>query len=108
MIELLKSELESVLITLNAVNGDGKNVGLLHEKISLGLKRKGQRIFETVMPELERYKKELGECKGNESEIKELNNEVVKFDVSKLSLSMIEEIESEYNYDFRIIEKIAE
>lgn len=108
MIEILKCELEAVLITLNAVNSDGKNVGLLHEKISLGLKRRGQRIFETILPELERYKKEFTECNGDESEIKELNNELIKLDIPKLSLSMIEQIESQYNYDFKIIEKISE
>lgn len=108
MIELLKPELEICLLTLNAVKNNGEQIGILNENISLGLKRKGQKIFDKVLVEYQQYQKDKEECKGKEEDLKELNSEVVKIDADKMSIALIEAITSSNNYDFKIIEKIAE
>lgn len=112
---LKKIELYSSLLQLNATKSDGEQVGLLNENISLGLKRKLQKITNEIAGFYEEYIKDRKEvetkCKDDaeklKAELEILNNEVVELTSEKASLAMIEEIKSKYNYDFSLIEKFT-
>lgn len=117
MIELKKSELQPLLLTISAINPEtGQMVsGLLKENLPLGTKRRLQKIHKSALV----FYKELIEDDGElrkvcgedterlENEIKELFSETVKIDAERVSMSVIESISSETNYNFEIIEKMA-
>jgi hypothetical protein len=116
MINLQKFELEQALLTISTFNDKGELIaGLLKENISLGTKRKLQKIHKKIytvyLELLEDYKetKEKLEDKPEEleKELKELLNESVKIDAEMASLASIESISTASNYNFDIIEKIA-
>ena len=109
--KLKKSELNTLLITISSTKTTGEiriDQGLLNEKITLGLKRRLQKIYKEAYPLYEEYLADLKECDGNEDEIKMLNDEEVTINHDPVSLAIIEAIETEHNYDWTIIEKIAE
>jgi hypothetical protein len=108
--ELKKEKLYATLLVLDSQRKSGEEViiqGILNEKITLGLKRRGQKILKAVATHYQEYENDLKECGENESEINELNNEVVKLDCEPLSLQMIEAIETENNYNWDLIEKLC-
>lgn len=117
MIELKKSELEPILLTIMSINPEtGAPVaGLLTETLTLGTKRKLQKIHQKVLDlykelltDVEEIKKECGEDKERiNKEINELLNEVVKVDVEYIILSSLDNVSTKHNYSFDIIEKIA-
>lgn len=114
--KLKKQELYPTLILLSAQTSGGKLLGLLHEDISLGLKRRLQKLAKEVGTLYEEYladSKEVQEkFKDDETKLKEelaiLDSEEVSFQFEKVSIAMIESIKSENNYDFDLIEKFAE
>ena len=84
--------------------------GLLFENISLGLKRKLQKISKWLISEhvqLDADKKTASESEDPKKEIAELMDEEVKSDLDFASLEAIEAIKTDRNYDFEIIELIA-
>lgn len=116
-LELKKSELESYLLTISAIDPNtGKIVsGLLNENIKLSSKRKLQKIhkellasYKELVEDMKAVKTECGEDKEKlEKEAEFLLNEIVKLDIQPVEMSSIEEISSTINYNFDIIEKIA-
>jgi hypothetical protein len=116
MIEFKKSELTAVLGTICFFDIKDNRMlgGLLCEDISLGLKRRLQKLHKVVLNNYNEYlvqKKEVDLIKDEEKrakELEELNNEVIKIDLEKLSLEMIESIRTKANYNFDLIEKFAE
>lgn len=114
--KLKKHELYPTLLLLSAHTSDGRLLGLLHEDITLGLKRRLQKLAKEVGALYEEYLADLKEVqeklKDDEAKLKEelsiLDNEEVSFQFEKVSISMIESIKSENNYDFDLIERFAE
>ena len=110
-----KNELYATLLILAAQTGDGKLVGLLHEDISLGLKRGLQKLMSEVNKFYQDYRKDLVEvnekCKDDpkklSEEIKILDEEDVEVTCEMVSLAVIEEIKTRNNYDFNLIQKFA-
>lgn len=117
MIQLKNSDLFPVLITILAVNSEtGVAVsGLLTENITLGTRRKLQKIHKKALTAYQEFQtdeaaiiKEFGEDKEKmEKELKELYDESVKIDVEPIFLSSLENVSTKNNYSFDIIEKIA-
>lgn len=117
MIKLKKQELEPVLLTISIYNKDTGELigGLLKESITLGTKRKLQKIhkntYEVYKEFLEDVKKVQEECKEDkeklQKELKELIEESVEIDVDPAQLVLIESISTNANYNFEIIEKFA-
>ena len=121
MLEFKKSELEAILLTISSYSlpkeGEQQKMisGLLKEPITLGTKRKLQKIHkltqESYKDFIEQFKeaqKECGEDKEKlEKEIKLLFDEVVKIDAEPIQISQIENISTTDNYNFDIIEKFA-
>lgn len=139
MIELQNKDLEPLALQLQSFGMKNGNLvpifGLLHEDITLGMKRRLQKIRKAVvehLKSLESDQKEIREkfpvkqpAKGKELSKKEVSenaenkkkqdaemeillSEVVKIDLDKVSLEMVENIKTEVNYDFDLLEKIAE
>lgn len=122
MIEIKKSELTSVLLTISAYDKDGKMIGgLLLENVSLGLKRRLQKIHTEAMTHYAQFEKDLAEAEKKDEEFENLNpqgvknkevnellKEVVKLQSEKASLALIDGIVSENIYDSTLIEKFAE
>jgi hypothetical protein len=115
--KLKNKELEKVLLTISAYNAETMDPvsGLLFEDITLGLKRRLQKIGAEVDKKYKEFQKDFSEInqvkeKSNEeyqNELEILLNEEVEINQEPASLKMIEEIKSKFNYDFEIIEKIA-
>ena len=82
--------------------------GLLFENITLGTKRKLQKIHKELIGFYTEYQEDLKEAteKGPE-EVAILNAEEVTLTSEPVSLSMIEAIQTDKNYDFEIIELFA-
>ena len=121
MIELKKFELNPTLLQISTykTNDDGTSTpisGLLFENLPLREKRKLQKIHKKTYTEFQEFIKDHNELKEKlkdspeelEKEMFILINEVVKIDLDKVSLSVIEEISSSTAYNFDLIEKIAE
>jgi len=121
MLEFKKSELEAVLLTIAAYSppkeGEQQRMvsGLLKENITLGTKRRLQKIhkltqesYKELIEDVKEAQKECGEDKERlEKELKLLLEEVVKVDAEPIQLSQIEGISTTENYNFEIIEKFA-
>lgn len=121
MLEFKKSELEAVLLTISAYSppkeGEHQKMisGLLKEPITLGTKRKLQKIhkltqefYKEFIEQFKEAQKECGENKEKlEEELKLLLEEIVKVDAEPIQLSQIENISTTENYNFDIIEKFA-
>ncbi len=115
MIEIKKSELQLLLITIAGYDKAGVMVtGLLTEKLSLGLKRKLTKLHAEAMKAYQEFTAELKDVNaisGNaemETELKNLLAEVVKLTSEKVSLEMIEAVVTDQLYSTVIIDKIAE
>lgn len=82
--------------------------GLLFENITLGTKRKLQKIQKELMGFYAEYQEHLKEAteKGPE-EVAILNAEEVTLTSETVSMAMIEAIQTDKNYDFDIIELFA-
>lgn len=131
MLEFKKSELEQVLLSICAYSppkiGEVQKMinGLLIEDLTLGTKRKLQKIHkltqELYKEFIEDFKKLQEVCKTGETEnkepiyneeklkkeLQELLDEVVKVDAEPIQLSFIENVSTTNNYNFEIIEKFA-
>lgn len=131
MIILKNSELELTLFTISIYSSPKEGElqkltgGLLSENLSLGTKRRLQKIHKKILEAynelVEEIKKIREACKIGENdknepifdqeklnkEIQELLNEDVKLDIEPAQLSQIENISTSSNYNFEIIEKIA-
>lgn len=105
--EFKKSELTILLIQLQATKGD-KEIGLLNEKISLGLKRRLAKIQSKAYALYQEYLKDRKEAETDPKELEILNNETVTIEADKVSMVMLEAIESTTSYNWEILEKIAE
>jgi len=118
-----------------AFDKDQKPVsGILFEDISLGLKRRLQKIHRDLSTHYSEYVKDVNDLKNEvfkedtskatkkskeqkeaekalndkfESELKILDSETVQINHEKVSLSIIEAIQTKHNYDFEVIELIA-
>lgn len=131
MLEFKKSELEQVLLSIASYSipkeGEVQRMisGLLLEDLTLGTKRKLQKIHKLTQilykefiedfKELQKSCKTGDDEKGQpiydkeklEKEVQELLNEVVKIDAEPIQLSFIETVSTTNNYNFEIIEKFA-
>ncbi len=112
IMKLKKSELFGTLVLIDGSTIDTKeHIGLLSEKISLGLKRRLTKIHASIVVRFNEYQKDKSEAEKSEDvekEIKELNDEEVDIDCEPVSLQMIEQIETQRNYNWSLIEKIAQ
>ena len=122
MIEIKKSDLTNLLLTIASYDKEGKMVGgLLMEKVSLGLKRKLQKIHTEAAAYYPQYEKDLEEAERKDEEFENLNpegiknkevdeflGETIKLISEKASLALIDGITSGNVYDDKLIEKIAE
>lgn len=117
MIKLKKSELESTLLIISSFDRETGKIssGLLMENISLGTKRKLQKIhkktyesYEELMKDVENIKEDVGEdsVKLNK-EILDLLKEEISFEAETISLSDLDNIITTNNYNFDIIEKFT-
>lgn len=152
MIQLKNSEIATLCANLfNQVSVEGNNVfgGLLTEEVTLGLKRRLEKIRVAAMKLYDQYVKDreaikiaivekaiakLPEGSASEEykeaekgsdkfiiwqailssfdaellkEYSELDEEIVTISQEKVSLLLIEKIETKANYDWEILEKIA-
>ena len=115
MIEIKKSQLEGILLQLNAVNGKGEAMGLLTLELPLSFKRKGQKIFNKLVSEYEEYQKDRKEISEKEltdeqkqAEFEILLAETIKVDAEKVKLSFLDEVVTSFNPDFELLELIGE
>lgn len=140
MIELQNKDLEPLALQLQSFGMKNGNLvpifGLLHEDITLGMKRRLQKIRKAIVEHLTTLQTDQTEIrdkfpiklpakgkqllskkaeqenaenkKKQDAEMEILLNEVVKIDLDKVSLEMLEIIKTEINYDFELLEKIAE
>lgn len=112
-----KSELEPLLLIISSFDTETKKPvsGLLFEEITLGTRRKLQRIHKLIAEE---YTKVVGECvdikktcgdnkEKLDKEFAELMNEEVKLDIDPISMNLIENISTKHNYNFDLIDKIS-
>ena len=85
--------------------------GLLTEEVSLGLKRKLQKIRDAILKKYEELQKDAKELEGaedKEKELTELLEEEFELAVEPASMAMIEAIQTKANYDMAVIEKFAQ
>lgn len=117
MIKLEKHELEPTLLLISTYDKEGKKLesGLLSEAISLGTKRRLQKIhkelYKNYLELIEDVKQNQKECGEDQEKLKkeneELLKEVVEINAEPVSLALIENITTNTNYNFTLIEKIA-
>jgi len=114
MKSIKKSEIKALLINIASFSKDGKSVGgLLHEKISLGFKRRLEKIRNELIEhhrQMEVDKSAIEACKDCDKakETEELMAEEIQLTSQPISLEMLEGIVSQNMYDFDLLEKIAE
>lgn len=119
MITIKKSELEGILLSIVTFDAKTNKIvgGLLSESVSLGTKRKLQKIHKALVEE---YKQLINDVKEIEEafkdapdidkknlEIKELLDEVIKVEAEPFALSQLDNIVTSNNYDFELLEKIG-
>lgn len=109
------SEINQILMLLAQYNAkDGTMVGgLLSEKMTLGLRRRLQKIRAAFLVKHEELVKDAEEIKKlpeaeQEAEFKKLFDEEVEITFEPASLEMIEAIDTNANYEMTLIEKIAQ
>jgi hypothetical protein len=120
MLTFKNFELSQSLIQIEAFDSKTGQVisGLLTEKISLGLKRKLQKIQGALIEKYKEYQKNIegveAEAKLNDwdeatktKEFIELAEEEVTIDLDHADIKFIEAIETSHNYSFALIEKFA-
>ena len=115
MIVIKKSEIHTLLLHISSYVDNTLVGGLLSENITLGMKRRLQKIHKEAYPQYEEYladrkaiEKEFEDAVALVAELKTLDEEEVKINQDKLSMTMIEQIQSKNNYDFDFLDKIAE
>lgn len=109
MITLKKHQIEPLMIQISGITPHGKEIGLLHEKITLGAKRIIKNVLKELVKEYEQYKRDLDEAvKAGNKEIEILNNEEIQIDNQRVDSKIIETIESETNYNFELLEKLMQ
>ena len=117
MIILKKSEIVSLLLTISAYDTKTQKMvsGLLSENLTLGTKRKLQKIhkevskqYQELQKDLEDIEKEVKDEKKKEQELKELMDEEIKIGADKIQFSFLENVSTNSMYDFEIIDKITE
>lgn len=113
--KLKNSEINQILMLLAQYNAkDGTMVGgLLSEKMTLGLRRRLQKIRAAILVKHEELVKDAEEIKKlpeaeQEAEFKKLFDEEVEITFEPASLEMIEAIDTNINYEMTLIEKIAQ
>lgn len=85
--------------------------GLLFENIGLGSKRRLQKIQKWLIAEFAILQTDCDEAAKSENsadEIAKLLDETIKSDIEPVLMSEIEKIQTDKNYDFEIIEMIAQ
>lgn len=117
MIKLKNYEIEQALVQIIAYSPKTNQpaAGLLTETLTLGVKRKLQKLHAKLIDKYKEYgedikeiEKECGEDMERRSkEIQQLLNEEVTIDAEMVDLKAIELINTSQNYDFTIIEKFA-
>ena len=127
MLTFKNSELEQVLLHISSYDKESQKLvgGLLSENLTLGTKRKLQKVhkpthklfeefvadFKTVQEGCKTGENEKGEPIYDQEKLKKelqlLLDEEVKVDTEPIQLSQIENISTEKNYNFDIIEKFA-
>lgn len=112
--KIKKKDISGVLLLIHSFDSTtGAPVaGLLWENISLGTKRRLQKISKELIKAIEEYKNELAEVEKVEEskraeELKILQEEEVDISAEPIQMSVIEGIETTKNYDFQMIEIIA-
>lgn len=87
--------------------------GLLTEEITLGTKRRLQKIRAELLKQNEEIRKSIDEIEKIEDselkskEIKDLEDETFTINAEPVSLEMIENIKSKTNYNMILLEKIT-
>lgn len=117
MITLKNYELELALVQLMAFDTKTQKPtgGLLMETLSLGLKRRLQKLHSKLIEKYKDYAddiKKIDEECGEDidkraKEISDLNLELVTIDLDPVDIKQIEAIVTSNNYNFEIIEKFA-
>lgn len=117
MLKLKNYEIEQALVQIVAFSPKTSLpvTGLLTETLSLGAKRRLQKLHTKLLEKYKEYaddikeiEKECGDdLEKRSKEIDQLNNEEVTIDAEPVDLKSIEAITSAQNYDFGIIEKFA-
>jgi len=111
-----KLELLDLLLTISAFDQSGKMIaGLLSENISLGSKRKLQKLhklakieYDQLVLHIQEIKESLKDDPGKmNKELDILINENVVLNADYLNISEIESISTSTNYNFELIEKFA-
>lgn len=106
--KLKNREIEPLLMSIMFFKDGNPDGGLLTEKITLGLRRRLQKIRQALILQYEVFKKDLEDAQvAGKQEIEILMDEEFEIQCEPVSMQMIEEIESTTNYDMSIIEKIA-
>lgn len=111
-----KIKIESILIQLSGqmtVNGTVKTIGLMNETTGLGLKRRLRKIQKELGEEWQQYIIDLQEidkiedAEEKKKETDRLLSETFELHCELAMMSEIEKIESDFNYDWDLIELIA-
>lgn len=112
--KIKKKDIEGVLRTIHTYNGEtGAPIGgLLWENISLGIKRRLQKISKELTKAIQELRNDLYEIEKLEQEKRAaeteiLMNEEIEISAEPVQLSQIESIQTTKNYDFEMIELIA-
>lgn len=116
MIEVSKNDLYQILTTIASYDPVTQKPihGLLYENVSLGLKRRLQKIHIALYKKYDELLNDIKEVefvKEESDRIKEMEillNEKIFIDEEKVSLKLIEDIKTDFNYNFELIEKIAQ
>lgn len=117
-----KYQIELILLQLQTVDREQEKVlyGLLYEDLSLGVKRKLQKIFKELIGHHTELQKDLADIEveykdkdtledrvKKSADIKELKEEEIELKAEPALLSEIEKVSSKFNYDFDLIELIT-
>jgi hypothetical protein len=117
MIKIKKSDLEAVLLTIATYDPQTQKQigGLLIESLSLGTKRKLQKIHQKAVDLYKEFVSDLKEIQetykeDNDTKLKELNvllAEEISIDVEPFDISQLDNVITSNNYSFEILEKIG-
>jgi hypothetical protein len=111
-----KVNIESMLIQISGqmtINGETVKIGLMNENAGLGLKRKLRKIQKELIDELQQFRMDLDEVEkieDVEEKTKEKNrlmSETFALKSEPVMMSEIEKIESDFNYNWELLELIA-
>lgn len=117
MITLKNKELQAVLLNLSSFDKESGKMasGLLMEEMSLGAKRKIQKIHKAIYPKYQEYMKDVAELQTTLKDDKEklqaefeiLLEEDVKIDAEPFEIKYLDDISTKNIYDFDLLEKIS-